>query len=321
MKKLLFGLVVSGLFCLPGMPGIPKLYAAEESDDFLEEAETKREKELILAMRKLAARKIEAAVPVLHELFRRTKRSSKPPYFISPVRGEIILAITAIGGDAARRSLKEIVATCLKEGSNSNERRYPFHDEEYCFITGSLEDLVKLTDKSLETWFLKIAENPAYDYGIREDAYTGYLKAKLDRLKPRAVKEAVMLILPDLNSPGNGEWDYFHSPIKETDPFGKKDWAIKDTARCRVLIEQGPPALPLLWKKYRRFAARKKLSKAEKRKQYGIAEVIKWIYANHKLPNPPRLETCPKNWKEVWLKNLKEHQKKVDRYRQSQQKK
>ncbi len=324
--------LVGALFCLSlAGPGWAQNGNDEEKDEevedievenFLKRAKNKREKKLIIAMRKLAARKEKAAVPVLYELFQTTKRSTKCQLGISPVRGALVRAIIAIGGADARDSLKEILSVYLRDGSLSSEPHYPYDDREYAWImVVAFEGILRFADKSLETWFLKVSDTRRYEYSIREDAYTGYLKAKLDRLKPRAVNEAVMLILPNLSSPGGGEWDYFHSPIKETDPDGKKDWAIKDTARCRALIEQGPPALPLLWKKYQEFAARKKLSKAEKRKQYGIAKVINGISGKHNLPDYPLLERRPKSWKEDWLKHLKEYQEKVRRYRQSQQKK
>ena len=296
----------------------------EKPRDFLDLVNTEHDKRLILAIRELAKKKEKAAVPLLHEVFLKTPRSERAPYAAGPVRGEALKAIAVIGGDDARWSLRDIVDLYLTEGSRTEDLarprlNYPFDDDEYAYVMSTAwPPLLALADKSLEEWFLKVAENQRYSMYIREPAYHGYLKAQLDRLRFKSVEEATRYILKDLTSGGDGEWDYYNHPIKDTDPAGKQDFAIRDSARIDMMMELGPAALPVLQAEWDRLNAKKDKPLQEQRRMYGIASTIMGIYEENKLPNPPKLERRSPDAEAQWKRESEAHRAKVKEYLKSQ---
>lgn len=303
--------------------------AAETTDEnhlpewrkVLDTVEDPAKRQLIISARGLAKARIDDAAPYLYEVFAKgTKRSKKAPYTMDPVRQEILVALTEIGGSQSEAKLREIVGAYIAEGSHTGNRKlprlnYPYHDGEYSLVvTLGMESLVKTADKETEQWFLEIANNRALHYLLRERAYHGYFKAQLDRINPKTKADAAKHVLKDLASPGYGEWDYFHHPVKDSDRAGKKDWGIRDTARVRVLVGLSKEALPVLKRAWSDLAKRSKLTKAEQRKCYGIADSLNKISTKAKLTDFKLLEVRPPKWEEDWKKNLAAHKVKIAAY-------
>ena len=288
----------------------------------LEMVEDPEKRQLIISARRLAKAKNDDAVPFLYEVFtKRTKRSAKAPYAFDPLRQEIFIAITEIGGSQAKAKLRAIVGAYIANGSHTGNRKlprlnYPYYDGEYAIVVAvGMESLARSADKKAERWFMEIANNKTLHYTLRQQAYHGHFNAQLDRINHKTKGDAARYILNDLTSSGNGEWDYFYHPIKDSDRAGKEGWAIRDTARVRVLVDLGKEALPVLKKAWADLEKKPKLTKAEQRKSYGIAAAINKISLQAKIADHKPLVERPANWEKDWEKELKAHKAKIDAYR------
>lgn len=135
-------------------------------------------------------------------------------------------------------------------------------------------------------FFVDVYTCPFVHFSVHIHAYSGFLKACLDEEGISPVDQ-VKQLLNDLKSPGEGGRDY-HKDIG-----GMKDWAIKDAARCQLLVSIGPAGLPPLEAAWEELRTRKG-GIGLNRRQRAIAEILDTIYFNalellpDKLPETQR---------------------------------